>query len=877
MATVNPYSGNRVRVDEESVLARFADWHASIKGRPVAALGPETRDATLFVADEVIIDGDDHQLAKELQARYGAEIVPESPLPPPPSGLHRERCIELDAMPQAMRLRFAAPPHIDGVARLLEQAVADRSVSQGDIIVTSELGAAVAAVAARHALEGRAIGLNLFGETLAMPLSTAQEGTVPGIGNNPFNWQAFAGRTRMVDAWQLVDSIRQVRGNRSTIVGILDNGFWLDNRGVPMVAPGQAVSDFGGNFIQLNLQNENQPAGGMNPNGFAWHGNAVASAATATVNNSAGAAGSGGTVAFPLFFQTDISIDQILRCVRICAAWGIDVLNMSIGTWGQTELWFPTDVWNRTFQFAFDNGVVMIAAAGNNTLDLPDDRNIRPATRTPGVLTVGALDAADNAAGFSNYGSSVWLWAPGTSIPVAPDLASPAGSQVSGTSFASPIVAGVAAMMRFANQSLSAADIRRILIDTGWNGAGHVSKGLDAFAAVFAAIHHALPDTDEPNNTVASARELVATGPGGALAAGFGGFTARSSSTDPDYWKFRVEKFSIVTVTVDWYQRLSTLFVEVEADDPEARGPDEMTKTGSPQSGSFVLTGLLPPGAYRIRVGGTGATAYRLLVTRKLTPLLVDIFETNDSFTQAAHLLFETKIWTPFGLRTWSPGTYDATLHQERGVPVITGGVGGLLMNDDYFRLEVPGSINVSRRPTVSVHNADERVDVTLYDGVHAVIQSWVGVRNMTAYPPGNTTCFLKVSCTTPTRYQISTRMSVDPRTIPRPLQEELEILPKWWGDPPPLRLKEIVTHYVVEVNENRGDGEAIAFEYPAEAVRLELLNLAGEVVREAEALNGNLFIDTRNIERGLYVLRVSRAEDATHSFVQLRAVPPLR
>ncbi len=307
-------------------------------------------------------------------------------------------------------------------------------------MVTSELGAAVvAAVAVHHALEGRSIGLNLFGETLAMPLSTAQEGPIPVVGNNPFNWQAFTGRTRMVDAWQLVDSIRQVRGNRFTMIGILDNGFWLDNRGVPMVTPTQAVSDFGGGFMQLNLQNETQPAGGMNPDGYAWHGNSVASAAAAAVNNSMGAAGSGGTVAFPIFFQTDISIDQILRCVRICTAWGIDVLNMSIGTWGQTELWFPTSIWDRTFQFAFDNGVVMIAAAGNNTLNLPDDENIRPATRTPGVLTVGALDTFDNARvvpgapsgslnSGSNFGPSVWLWAPGTSIPVAPDGANPFGS-----------------------------------------------------------------------------------------------------------------------------------------------------------------------------------------------------------------------------------------------------------------------------------------------------------------------------------------------------------------------------------------------------------------------------------------------------------------
>ena len=460
--------------------------------------------------------------------------------------LDRQERIDLEALPRIMRLRFAAPPRIDDVTSLLERAAAENNRDTRDMIVTSELSAAVAAVVARHALEGRSIGLNQFGRPLAMPLSAAQEGSVPGAGSNPFSWQAFAGKTRMVEAWQLVDSIRQVRGNRFTTVAILDSGFWLDSQGVPVIPPGQAASDFAGGIVQFNLQNEAVPAGGANPaNANRWHGNAVASAAAAAVNNAVGAAGSGGTVAFPLFFQTDISIDQILRCVQLCTAWGIDVLNMSIGTWGQTELFFPTSSWDKTFQFAFDNGVVMIAAAGNSTLNLPDDQNVRPATRTPGVLTVGALDANNNAAGFSNYGSSVWLWAPGTAIPVAPDPVNPNGSRPNGTSFAAPIVAGVAAMMRFANSSLSAADIRRILIETGWNGTGRVSKGLDAFAAVFAAIHETLPDTDEPNNTPAGARELIPTGVGGALAPTFSGFTSRSTQGDRDYWKFRVDKFPL--------------------------------------------------------------------------------------------------------------------------------------------------------------------------------------------------------------------------------------------------------------------------------------------------------------------------------------------
>ena len=609
---------DRVRVDGDSVLARFADWQSHVKGRPVAALGPETRAAALFVADEVIIDGKDVALADELKQRYGAEVVPELPLPPRPAQFRQEPHIALDEMPQALRLRFRAPPRVEDAGRLLEQAAPGRNGFQRQMVVTSELGAAVAAVVARHALEGRPIGLNLFGDTLAMPLSTANE----GAGADPFTWPAFAGRSRMAPAWQLVDSIRQVRGDRFTTIGILDRGFWLDNRGVPMVAAGQTASDFP-NFVQVNLQNEGQPAGGMSPNG-GWHGNAVASAAAAVVNNSLGAAGSGGTIAIPVFFQTDHSIDQILRALKLCAGWGIDVLNMSFGIWGASELAFPKSIWDRTFQFAFDNDVVMVAAAGNSILDLPDaDDHVRPATRTPGVLTVGALDANDIAwvsatkpGVGSNFGSSVWLWAPGTSIPVVPD-GDPnhvAGSFVDGTSVASPIVAGVAAMMRFANDQLSAADIRRLLVDTGWAGTGRVSKGLDAFAAVFAAIHQTLPDTEEPNNSAAKAANLVPIGATGALGPSRNGFSTRSSSTDPDFWKFKVDGFSTVTVAVDWYQSLGTMFVAVEADDPEARGIEEMTTSGGPATGRQVMTGT--PSSRRVSRTPRRKRDHRLPVTR---------------------------------------------------------------------------------------------------------------------------------------------------------------------------------------------------------------------------------------------------------------------
>ncbi len=855
----------RVRVDEGGVLGHYADWRSRTAGRSVAALGPTDLSATVYVADEVIVDEEDRELIEELVGRYGGEVVNDRELPEPPEGIQvREEGLR---GPVAVRLKFRDVPRVDGQDELLERAVGD---TPGEMFASSELGAAVAALTARFAFEGRPVGLNLFGEPLAMPLSTATESANPVAGANPFAYAAFAGRTRMVEAWQLMDSIQRMRSNPFVVLAVLDNGFWLDANGTPNVAAGQTASDLGAGVMQLNLMAEGTPAGGISPSN-GWHGNSVASAGAGILNNSAGAAGSGGTVATPMLFRTDISVDQLMRCARICAAWGLDVLNMSIGTWDQAEIWFPTTAWDKAFQFAADNGVVMIAAAGNSTLDLPDDENIRPATRTPGVLTVGALDASDNAAGFSNFGSSVNLWAPGTAIPVAPDGAAPLGSTKNGTSFAAPIVAGVAAMMRSANPNLSAHDIRRILVETGWQGTGRVSKGLDAFAALFAAIGAALPDNSEPNNTPATAGQLIPTGPGGALQPGLGPFTTRSKSGDTDYWKFRVERFSTVTVTVDWYERLSTLGVLVEGEDPDVRGPDELTRTGT--AGGLTLTGLLPPGGYRIRVTGGGVTAYSLRVTQRSAALPRDVFEQNDSFESAAVMLFETTKWTPFFTRTWGPGTYDATLHRELLLSPYVGGGGKSAVNVDYFRLDVPDR-TIFSRPTVAVFDSDQMVDVTLYDESRKIIDARTNLRHVTLYPPPKSTCYLRVTGSQVTRYRISTRMATDSRFIPGPWEEELQLIPKWWGDPPPLRLADRVTHYLYELGDDRGEGPGLAFGNPGEDLRIELIDRNGETVRGARTLDDRLLLDTEGLEPGPYIVQISRPDAAART--ELHVVPPL-
>ena len=158
-------------------------------------MGPESRDATLFVADEVIIDGDDRELAKNF-----VRATVRRRCPRPRCRLRRPPFIANGALtPTPCR----SPCECGSRSRRTSTMQwtcwngppAECDPRQRTHVVTSPMALAVAAIAVRHAMEGRPIGLNQFGRTLAMPLSSARDGAVPIVGNNPFTWPAFAGRT----------------------------------------------------------------------------------------------------------------------------------------------------------------------------------------------------------------------------------------------------------------------------------------------------------------------------------------------------------------------------------------------------------------------------------------------------------------------------------------------------------------------------------------------------------------------------------------------------------------------------------------------------------------------------------------------------------
>ncbi|MBA2529873.1 MAG: S8 family serine peptidase, partial [Euzebyales bacterium] len=137
-------------------------------------------------------------------------------------------------------------------------------------------------------------------------------------------------------------------------------------------------------------------------------------------------------------------------------------------------------------------GITVVAAAGNSTADACTQS---PARVTEAV-TVGATDDADRRASFSNFGGCLDLFAPGVRIPSTWWTSDTATTSLSGTSMASPHVAGVAAQLLDANPTATPTVVAQALRQQATTGAvtdpGTGSPDLALYSADVA------PDTTPP-------------------------------------------------------------------------------------------------------------------------------------------------------------------------------------------------------------------------------------------------------------------------------------------------------------------------------------------------------------------------------------------
>lgn len=164
----------------------------------------------------------------------------------------------------------------------------------------------------------------------------------------------------------------------------------------------------------------------------------------------------------------------------------IEVVNMSLGGSGSDSNCGGSDAYHNAICNSVNAGVTYVVAAGNSAANA---NNFRPATYNE-VITVSALadfngqpggggaatcrsDVDDTLADFSNYGADVDLIAPG--VCIYSTYRGSSYATMSGTSMASPHVAGAAALYKANNPGATPAQVKAALIgaaNSNWNNAG---------------------------------------------------------------------------------------------------------------------------------------------------------------------------------------------------------------------------------------------------------------------------------------------------------------------------------------------------------------------------------------------------------------------
>ena len=156
---------------------------------------------------------------------------------------------------------------------------------------------------------------------------------------------------------------------------------------------------------------------------------------------------------------------------------GVDVVNMSIRGWDYSE------GMDNACKTAESKGVIVVAATGNDYMS-----RIGYPARYDSVLAVGAVDSNGLRAKFSNYGKGgVGVMAPGVNIYST--FLNNRYANMSGTSMATPHVAGIAGLIRSADRNITASRAKEIIKNTA-NYAGNPyeygSGIVDAYKALIA-------------------------------------------------------------------------------------------------------------------------------------------------------------------------------------------------------------------------------------------------------------------------------------------------------------------------------------------------------------------------------------------------------
>ncbi len=277
------------------------------------------------------------------------------------------------------------------------------------------------------------------------------------VPNDPMYAQQYG--PQIVDAeaaWDIT------QGDMGVIVCVADTGINFDHEEFqaniwtnPGEIPDNGIDDDNNGFIDDvhgwdGIQHDNDP---RDANG---HGSHVAGTIAGGLNNGVGIAGMARVtiVPFQVFNASGGgTFEAITEAIYYATDNGFHALNYSGGALG-----VDVEILRDAVQYAWDNGMVMVAAAGNNNSGTP----FYPAAY-PGAIAVAATDSGDNRANFSNFGDYIDVAAPGVDILSCGHSGPSDYFTTSGTSMASPHTTGLVALMHALDPGISNQDVRDLL------------------------------------------------------------------------------------------------------------------------------------------------------------------------------------------------------------------------------------------------------------------------------------------------------------------------------------------------------------------------------------------------------------------------------
>jgi thermitase len=266
---------------------------------------------------------------------------------------------------------------------------------------------------------------------------------LPAPDDSSYNSQWALTKTQAVGGWSLFPGSYGIGGGAT--IGILDSGVDLAH---PDLAPQLDTAD------AANCSNESGTCVAGAALDDVGHGTHVTGIAAAVANNGFGVAGtafSSRVLPVKVLDASGGSYAAVANGILWAAQHGARVINLSLGgSFYSTTLCDAVTIATESYH------ALVVAAAGNGGSSSP----LYPAG-CPGAIGAAATNAGDRAASWSNYGSHVFVSAPGVSIYSTYPPSSFA--TLSGTSMATPAVAGLAALLFGQAPSRTTDDVKAIL------------------------------------------------------------------------------------------------------------------------------------------------------------------------------------------------------------------------------------------------------------------------------------------------------------------------------------------------------------------------------------------------------------------------------